>query len=138
MPDDAHDDEWEQWWNARVAAMESVLGETDEILGHAPVPFDFGPENGGAADIVFFRHHLDGIVYVTCELIGRDDTIPNTLGNYELMICHRDDEHWGSNLISQLANYTLEAELNPGDTMDIGPAAPEGSSISALLFFEYA
>jgi hypothetical protein len=54
------------------------------------------------------------------------------------MICHRDDEEWGPNVICKLAYYTLEAELKPGDTMDIGPAAPKGSSIAALLFCDYA
>jgi hypothetical protein len=34
--------------------------------------------------------------------------------------------------------YTLESKLNPGETMDIGPAAPQGSTITALLFFDYA
>lgn len=54
------------------------------------------------------------------------------------MICHRDDEDWGPNLISRLAYYTLEEKLEPGETMDIGPAAPDGSTIAALLFLEYA
>ena len=93
---------------------------------------------GGAADVVFFRRHIPGRVSVTSELIGCDEQIPNRFGVYELMICHRDDEAWGPNLISQLAHYTLEAELNPGETMDIGPATPPGSTIAALLFLEYA
>ena len=55
------------------------------------------------------------------QLIGCDEQVQNDLGNYELMICHRDEEPWGANIISRLAHYTLEAKLNPGDTMDIGP-----------------
>jgi hypothetical protein len=77
-------------------------------------------------------------VTVTSELIGHDDQIQNQLGNYELMICHRDGEQWGPNLISRLAHYTLQAELNPGETMDIGSIKPEEATISALLFFDYA
>jgi hypothetical protein len=35
-----------------------------------------------------------------------------------------------------LAKYTLEAALQPGDTMDLGDAVPEGSTIGALIFAE--
>jgi len=106
--------------------------------GHAVIPFQFGPDMGGAADIIYFHQHIDGIVSVTSELIGCDEQIRNALGNYELMICHRDEEECGPNIISQLARYTLETELNQGETMDIRPAVPEGSTIDALLFLEYA
>ena len=135
-------DEWSEWWNARIEAMASVLGKADDLVGHAMIPFQMGADIGGAADVVYFRNHLDGVVCVTSELIGCDDQLNNQLGNYELMICHRKEDHdgleWGANIISQLAHYTCEAELNPGDTMDIGPATPGGSTISALLFFDYA
>jgi hypothetical protein len=136
MADEAEDNEWHEWWDARVAAIEGVLGKSEDIVGHALIPFNFGGEMGGAADIIYFRHHVPGRVSVTCELIGCEDQVPNDLGNYELMICHRDDEEWGPNLICKLAYYTLEAELKPGDTMEIGPAAPEGSTIAGLLFFD--
>lgn len=132
------DDEFQRWWDARVSAMENVLGKSHNMHGHAVIPFHFGADMGGAADIIYFHEHIDGIVSVTSELIGCDEQKSNSLGNYELMICHRDEEEWGANIISQLAHYTLEAELNPGETMDIGPAVPEGSTIDALLFLEYA
>lgn len=132
------DDEFQRWWDARVSAMENVLGKSHNIHGHAVIPFQFGPDMGGAADIIYFHEHIDGIVSVTSELIGCDERVFNSLGNYELMICHRDEEQWGPDIISQLAHYTLEAELNPGETMDIGPAVPDGSTIDALLFLEYA
>lgn len=134
---DERDNEWEEWWNARVAAIEKVLGTSDEMVGHALVPFQFGPDVGGAADIIYFRNYVPGRVSVTSELIGCDEQKANAQGNYELAICHRDDEEWGANLISRLAHYTLEAVLNPGETMDIGSATPEGSTIAALLFFDY-
>jgi len=135
---DGDADEFQRWWDARVSAMEKVLGRSHNMHGHAVIPFQFGADMGGAADIIYFHEHLDGIVSVTSELIGCDEQIFNSLGNYELMICHRDEEDWGPNIISQLAHYTLEAELNPGETMDIGPAVPDGSTIDALLFLEYA
>lgn len=75
---------------------------------------------------------------MTAQLIGDDDQIPNDQGNYELMICERDDSDWGGSFISRLAQYTLEARLNPGETMDVGPALPDGSTLSAMLFLDYA
>lgn len=97
-----------------------------------------GAENDGSADIIYFKHHLQGVVSVTSELIGRDDQVLNDLGNYELMICHREEEEWGADIIGRLAYYTLEAKLSPGETMDMAEAAPEDSTIAAFLFFNYA
>jgi Suppressor of fused protein (SUFU) len=131
-------DDWEAWWDARTTAMERVLGQRDGMVGHATVPLDFGTDLEGAADVVYFRHHLPGVVAVTSELIGRDDQAPNGLGNYELMICARDEVGWGASIISKLAHYTLGASLNSGETMDIGSATPAGSTITAVLFLDYA
>ena len=131
------DDEWTLWWNARLAAMEEILGKSDDIVGHGMIPFQFGADMGGTADLVYFREHLDGVVSVTSELIGCDDQLPNEQGNYELMICTREDDEWAQNIISQLAHYTLQAALNPAETMDIGPATPPDSSIDGFLFCDY-
>lgn len=131
-------DEWSKWWNARVAAIETVLGKSDDVVLHAVIPFQFGHQAGGAADVICFRKHVPGIVAVTSELIGEDSQVRNDIGNYELMICQRDDIGWGANLLARLAYSTLESRLNPGETMDIGSATPEGSTIAALLFLEYA
>lgn len=137
---DSDPDDWTLWWDARMAAFESVLGPSDELVGHATVPFSLGADIGGAADVVYFRRHIPGVVCVTSELIGNADQRPNGLGHYELLICHRnaDEAEWGSSFISRLAYYTLDAALDPGDTLDIDPGLPEGSEIAALLFSAYA
>jgi hypothetical protein len=131
-------DDWEVWWDARTAALEGVLGVSDDFVGHAVVPFHLGVEAGGAADVLYFRKHVPGVVTVTADLIGDDDQVPNDLGNYELMICERDDAEWGAGFIARLAYFTLQARLNPGETMDVGPALPEGSTLSAILLLDYA
>lgn len=139
MPDtDDEQTEWETWWDARLAAFESVLGTSEPVVGHAIVPLEFGVDAGGAADVVYFHHHVDGVVAVTSDLIGCDEQLKNELGFYELMICHREKDESGPNIISWLANYTLQNVLQPGQTMDIGSAVPEGSNIVAFLFLEYA
>lgn len=131
------DDDWTLWWDARLAALESILGKSHDIVGHGTIPFSLGADLGGTADIVYFHNHVEGILSVTAELIGNPDEIPNSMGNYELAICARDDDDWGPNIIGQLAHYTLETPLEPGQTMDIGPATPEGSTIVAFLFCDY-
>lgn len=131
------DNEWTLWWDARIAAMESVLGPCSDTVGHGLIPFQFGADMGGAADIVYFHNHLEGTVSATSELIGCEEQLSNSQGNYELMICSREDDEWGANIIGQLAHYTLEAVLNPGETMDIGPATPQDSTIAAFLFYDY-
>jgi hypothetical protein len=138
MAESTSEDEWGECWDARVAAIEEVLGPSYDMVGHAAIPFYLGADIGGAADIIYFKQHLKGVVSVTSELIGHDEQLQNDLGNYELMVCHRDDESWGANIISRLAYYTLEARLNPGETMDIAAAVPDDSTIAALLFFNYA
>jgi len=126
-------------WNDRLTALESLFGKSDDVVGHAVVPFFLGVDAGGAADVVYFKSHFPGRLAVTADLIGCGNQKRNSLGNYELAIAHRDStEDWGANLIARLANYTLNAVLEPGETMDIGPAVPQGSTIDALLFFEYS
>jgi hypothetical protein len=137
LDDETENDDWKLWWDSRVAALEGVLGKSDDMVRHSPLPFELGAEVGGLADVVCFRNHIDGIIATTCDLIGNDDQLPNEQGNYELAIGQRVDDEWGPHIISQLAHYTFQAVLNPGETMEIGPATPEGSTIAAFLFCDY-
>lgn len=120
----------QRWWDARVAAMEGVLGKCDGTVWHTPAPL----HRSGFADVIRFRGHVQGIAYVTCDLIGNDKQLPNRWGHYELMMCTREDCEWAPSILSRLAQYTHEATLQPGDTMDLGAAHPHDSTISALLF----
>lgn len=131
---DSGNDDWQRQWDARQTAMEGVLGPADDTILHAPIPFHLD----GAADVLVFRQHNNGVVYVTADLIGDDRSKPNELGQYELMICTPDDSQWAPQLISNLAKYTVEAVLAPNDTMDIGPALPQPTEVSAFLYLPYA
>jgi hypothetical protein len=129
----------EKWWQPRVKALEKILGPQGDLDLHAPIFFDMGAELGGAPDVHTFPRHKKGVVaYVTAELIGRDNQLPNELGNYELMIClpkSMDAEVAGA-ILTPLAYYTLEQPLNPGDTSDLGELV-DGSRVTALLFSDY-
>ena len=129
--------EWEKLWDERLRALESLYGKSAGVVGHAVVPFEFGPEIGGAADVVYFNEWKPGRLSVTAQLIGCDEQKPNDQGAFELAICHRTrDEQWGPNFISRLAHYTLDAVVNPEETMDIGSAVPADSTIAAFLFHD--
>jgi hypothetical protein len=53
--------------------------------------------------------------------------------DYELMICVKQELSKAADLVSKLASYTCEAELEPGETMDIGEFFGD-STLRALLF----
>lgn len=122
----------DRWWNPRMAALQAVLGPSEDMVFHAIQPLFLG----GFADVVEFRQYVTGSTYVTSDLIGESGQLPSSLGNYELMICAREKSDWAANIICKLAKYTLEAVLEPGQTMDIGTATPKGSSVTAFLFAE--
>jgi hypothetical protein len=130
--------DWESQWDGRLAALELVFGKSDGVVSHAVVPFQLGYDAGGRADVVHFSEHVTGLVSSTCELISEDGQLPNSLGAYELAICHRAPDPWYAQVLSSLAYYTLETRLESGQTMDIGPLVPRGSTISAFLFEEFA
>ena len=134
-PSTRDDDTWQAWWDDRKAALERILGPADSEVLHATMPLALG----GQADVMQFRPPNMGVTYVTADLIGESGQPETSLGQYELMICQRDDQQdWAPTLISQLAAYTLEVPLQPWDTMTIAPALPDDSNISDALFVPYA
>lgn len=132
------DDEWGQLWDARIIGMENFFGAMGDNVLHAPVPFEMGLECGGSPDVVTFSNYTNGTLYVTSNLIGYDGQIPNSTGNYELAVAHSGSQKWGVRIICELAYYTLQTPINDGETMDIGSAIPQGSTISAFLFRQIA
>lgn len=124
------DDEWKEIWDARAAALKSVLGQPAEKVYHSVIPMFLG----GFADVMSFPSYIAGATYVTAEMTGNDmGQQPSSVGNYELMICMRQDSSKAADLISRLARYTCEAEVEPGQTMDIQTFFGD-ATMRALLF----
>jgi DNA-directed RNA polymerase subunit RPC12/RpoP len=129
----------EKWWQPRINALEKILGPQGDTDIHALIFFDMGAELGGAPDVHTFPRHKKGVVaYVTAELIGRENQLPNEQGNYEILICLPKgvDAEVAGTILTPLAYYTLEQPLNPGDTSDLGELV-EGSKVTALMFSDY-
>ncbi|MFZ5571502.1 MAG: suppressor of fused domain protein [Thermodesulfobacteriota bacterium] len=130
----SEENEWQEIWDARMFGLESAFGKCDETHLHAMIPFGLGQDIGGSPDVVSFSDFTNGKLYVTTDLIGCEDQKPNSHGNYELAVAHQEDEDWGIDIICRLAYYTIDNEIDDGETMDIGEATPEGSTIEAFLF----
>jgi hypothetical protein len=120
-------------WEARIEGLSPIFGEPDDYVMHSPVPLYLG----GNADVLRFRNHCGGVAYVTADLTGIEQPDEGQAEQFELVICHRSEDDWGPNIISQLAKYTLETRLNPFETMDIGSAIKKRSKITAFLFVDY-
>ena len=132
MPDDPQtdNDEWQKIWDARIAALTPILGAPEDTVLHAAIPFQLG----GSADVLPFPDFTPGVTYVTAEMTGEEvGQRRTTLGNYELMICAGQELRKAASLISQLARYTCEAKLEPGETMDLATFFGD-STLRALLF----
>jgi Suppressor of fused protein (SUFU) len=123
-------DRKQRLWDARIAALEDVLGKCDGTVCYAAAPM----HRQGFADVLRFRDYTKGITYVTCDLIGNEKQVPNRWGHYELMICMNEENDWAPQFLSRLAQYTHEATLHPGDTMDIEDVRPPGSTVAAVIF----
>jgi len=121
-------DAWGQLPDARRAALAVQLGQPLEEMYHSPIPFYLG----GNAEVMVFPNYVEGMTYVTADLIGDIDQVQTALGNYELMMCVRGDAPWAAGIVSELARYTTHVSLNHGDTMDY--AGFSESQIKALLF----
>ena len=133
VPSTCDDNNSDEMWKARITAMERFFGPADQSVLHGPVPFSFGRDMGGSPDVLMFSKCTEGKLYVTADLIGANHP-PNSAGEYELAVVHEDDEQWGVAVIAQLAHFTAEIVLDDGETMDVGSATPEGSTIEAFLF----
>jgi hypothetical protein len=127
------DEQWKRIWDTRKVALECVLGPAEDTVLHAVVPFHLG----GQADVLMFRKHVAGQVAATCELLGEPSQKRNLQGTFELAIAHRDENNWGAKIISKLARYTCDAVLQPGQSMDIGSAAPAKSTIAGFFFDDF-
>ncbi len=123
------EDEWTSVWNARMVALEAILGKSADKVFHSPIPFSIG----GGADVLIFPNYQQGVAYVTTDMTGPlSAQPPNWTAKYELMICVHEEAAWPMSLLSGLSRYTLESQLNPGDTMDC--PIFQNSELAALLF----
>ena len=125
------EEEFEKHYEMKSKGLEEVLGKSNDLVGHAIIPFEIG----GAVDMYYYPNGIRGTGFATMELIQPDGTgpIPNRNGTYELVaftkLPYTSDttETHPFNLIERrtcgiftaIGSYSFEAKLEPGETMEI-------------------
>lgn len=144
------EEEYNRHYEAKQAALETILGRMHEVVGHAIIPFHIG----GTVDMYYFPNGIPGTGFATMELIAPDGSgpKPNRIGTYELVAFtkHEIPDNEGDNeatpfkeierricgLFTTTGFYSYNDVLNPGETCEV-PLA-EGEPNRCLLFDEYA
>ena len=124
-------EEFERYYEAKYAALEKVLGNSTDLVGHAIIPFDIG----GNLDVYYYTETIAGTVFASMELIQPNiqEPIPNRLGTYELIMCTKLDFDPGpdqfspfakmqqrcNSIMTAIGKYSFEARLEPSETCEL-------------------
>jgi hypothetical protein len=141
-------EEYERDYELKNAGLEYVLGEMHDTVGHAIIPFAIG----GAVDMYYFPHHIDGTGFATMELLEPDGTgpLPNRLGTYELVAFTKhklntdNDTQTSFNVIerhicgifTKIGFYSRQAVLNPNETCELPNGDEEENTCLILDLYE--
>jgi hypothetical protein len=145
MTKELTDEEIDKHYELKSQGLERVLGKSHDMVGHAIIPFDIG----GTVDMYYYLNGIKGTGFATMELIQPDGTgpMPNRNGTFELVAFTKlnyvadTTETIPFNLIERrtcgtftaIAAYSLEAKLEPGETLEI----PGGEDNTCIIFDEY-
>ncbi|MDR2207047.1 MAG: suppressor of fused domain protein [Flavobacteriaceae bacterium] len=140
-------EEYDNDYELKMAGLEFVLGKSDNLVGHAIIPFEIG----GAVDMYYFPNGIKGTGFATMELLKPDGTgsIPNKLGTYELVAFTKlnyvqDSEETNPfnlierhicGILTNIGFYSFEAKLEPLETCEI--PGKEGQPNICLILDEY-
>lgn len=107
-------------------------------IDHETIAAIIGFDAGGPVSLCSVGHGLhEFVTYVSCELAVRDDQLVGEEGPYELMTCC-NDESWARTVLSGIARLGLEARLEPGHTVDIGPLVGESARLQGVVLDGFA
>jgi hypothetical protein len=158
--------QFERHAQAKEAALERILGPMNDLVGHAPIPF----QGGGNVDMYYFTSGIPGTAFATMELIEPDGSgpRPNRVGTYELVAFTRltgivraydllprgqqspsnppsrskeeipfvTIERRMCRILTAVGRFAHGAVLNPGDTCELPMGA--GAPNACLIFDEYS
>ena len=146
-PKEFTEEEYEKDYELKMAGLESILGKSYDLVGHAIIPFDIG----GAVDMYYFPNGIPGTGFATMELLQPDGSgpIPNKLGTYELVAFTKLDyvqdtvktnpfnliERRFCGIFTGIGNYSFEAKLEPMETCEL-PRGEDEPNL-CLIFDEY-
>jgi hypothetical protein len=131
MPDTTIID-YSKLYDAFVLVLERELGQKEDAVIHSIVGFEFG----GPPDLLLFRNPpgMDGLFYVTSDLLFFERQPKCSLGRYELAICLPAENKWAEHLLYKLSQATVEEVFDIGHTADITAWVDSECVIKGLLF----
>ena len=137
---------FEKDYELKSKGLERILGKADSIVGHAIIPFEIG----GAVDMYYYPNGIKGTGFATMKLIQPDGSgpVPNRNGTYELVAFTKLNyisdttetnpfnliERRACGIFTAIGNYSFEAKLEPGETMEI---PRDGEANRCIVFDEY-
>ena len=142
----------EQWHEEKDAIMKKILGDEYGIVSHAILPYAIG----GALDLYYYPHGVDGTGVATKELALACEESPNNVAysQYELVMFTRhkiditleqsdekdaEETSFGKaernirSILNLIARYSADATLNPGNTCEF-PEEMEYVGGKCLIF----
>lgn len=139
-------EQYDNDYEEKTKGLENVLGKMHPMVGHAIIPFEIG----GAVDMYYFPHYIEGTGFATMELLDPDGKgpKPNRLGTYELLAFTKQPYNESEttdtafNLIERricgifttIGNYSFQAVLNPNETCEV---PVDGEENRCLVFDNY-
>ena len=122
----------QEWHDQKSALMVNTLGDEDDMVMHAIVPYAIG----GGLDLYYFPNAIEGTAVATkelCEVPG-DGSSNDVFDTYELVMFTRhpvslEDAHDESTpfggahhsinaILNCIAPYSAQATLNPNETSE--------------------
>jgi hypothetical protein len=143
------DEEYEKFDELKMIGLESILGISHSVMGHAIIPFELG----GSVDMYYFPNGIQGTGFATMELIEPDGTGPihSHLGACELVAFTKLDfvedtdnttpfdiiERRICSLFTAVGDYSYTADLTPLDTCEV-PIDDTIGQTACLILDEYS
>ena len=137
------DEENQRDYELKKQGLERVLGEMDDLVLHAIIPYEIG----GPLDIYMFSKHLAGTGLVSMELLNPagDGPKPNRDGTYEMIMFTRlkndgdvkGDSPFGKivlrcrGIMTSGGRYSQMAVLNSGETCEV-PVSEDETACAIL------
>ena len=134
----------EEFYEAKSAWMETILGQEYEMVMHAIIPY----EVGGPVDVYMYPNHVDGTVLATKEMVshGGQECLPFDGQFYEVAMAVKskidaaEDSEFSRSMVrcrkimTMASRYSGSATLKSGDTVEVPMG--DGEDNACALFWE--